>query len=306
MQHDKHTYYFEKYLRNEMTRNEKSAFEKKLSIDAEFKAHFDAYAANHEAIIREELAEYYEEDIIPDKPKSYSWFLVLLSVLGLALIIDYYANQKYFEEQKANQTYKEEIVDRLKNAFVEPFKKMSFNKNNKQDSINKVVTISADNSYYADYQIDTLDAQGEDSVLIEEKIIDQFEQLMRDKNLESNLKDIFIEDSLMLVVDLEKFKEKFTYITHATDTLLTDSAITRLAVASLFKMPNANKPLFVEFWQSLVGFNGYQFNGKKLVVYGLKKPFNVFILKHNNQYILHSNWGETALQGDNLLHKFED
>jgi hypothetical protein len=33
MLHDKHTYYFEKYLRNEMSREEKKAFEKKLYAD---------------------------------------------------------------------------------------------------------------------------------------------------------------------------------------------------------------------------------------------------------------------------------
>ena len=33
MQHDKHTYYFEKYLRKEMSREEKEAFELKLNND---------------------------------------------------------------------------------------------------------------------------------------------------------------------------------------------------------------------------------------------------------------------------------
>ena len=56
----------------------------------------------------------------------------------------------------------------------------------------------------------------------------------------------------------------------------------------------------------LVGFNGYQFTGKKLVLYGIRKPFDLFILKQNNLFVLHSKWGETALQADNQLHKFED
>ncbi len=303
MQHDKHTYYFEKYLRKEMSRNERDAFEKKLSTDEAFKADFDKYALNHDSILKEELEEYYNEEIIPDKPKNYSWFLVLISFLGLVLIIDFYANQKYADEQKQNQTYKEEIVTRFKNAFVEPFKQISFKKSAKQlDTIYKQLTFSSEEE-----ENDTTIVQTPiDSSLIEEKIIDQFQQLMREKNLESNVKDVFLDDSLMTVVDLEKFKEKFKIITNSTDSAFSDSLVTRLTLQALIKQNNSNKPLFVEFWQSLVGFNGYQFTGKKLVLYGIRKPFDIFILKQNNLFVLHSKWGETALQADNQLHKFED
>lgn len=304
MQHDKHTYYFEKYLRKEMSRNERDAFEKKLNSDEAFKADFDKYALNHDSILKEELEEYYNEEIIPDKPKNYSWFLVLISFLGLVLIIDFYANQKYADEQKQNQTYKEEIVTRFKNAFVEPFKQISFKKSAKQlDTIYKQLTFSSEEAEENDT---TIVQTPIDSSLIEEKIIDQFQQLMREKNLESNVKDVFLDDSLMAVVDLEKFKEKFKIITNSTDSVFSDSLVTRLTLQSLIKQNNANKPLFVEFWQSLVGFSGYQFTGKKLVLYGIRKPFDIFILKQNNLFVLHSKWGETALQADNQLHKFED
>lgn len=305
MQHDKHTYYFEKYLRKEMSRIERDAFEKKLNADEAFKADFDKYALNHDSILKEELEEYYNEEIIPTKPKNYSWLLVLFSVLGLVLLIDYYANQKYANELKQNQTYKEEIVDRFNNAFVEPFKKISFKKGIKSlDTVYEQLTFSADSQ-------DDKDSLPEnqnkiDSSLIEGKIIDQFQQLMREKNIESNVKDIFLTDSLMVVIDLEKFKEKFKVITNSTDSALSDSLTTRLSLQSLTKQNNANKPLFVEFWQSLVGFNGYQFTGKKLVLYGVWKPYDIFILKQNNLFILHSKLGETPLQADNQLHKFED
>lgn len=304
MQHDKHTYYFEKYLRKEMSRIERDAFEKKLSTDEAFKADFDKYALNHDSILKEELDEYYNEEIIPNKPKNYSWLLVLVSLFGLALLIDFYANQKYAEAQKQNQTYKEEIVTRFKNAFVEPFKKISFNKSVKQlDTIYKQLTFSSDEAE----ENDTTAVQTPiDSSLIEEKIIDQFQQLMRDKNMQNNVKDVFLNDSLMAVVDLEKFKENSKIITNSIDSTFSDSLIVRLTLQALIKQNNGNKPLFIEFWQSLVGFNGYQFTGKKLVLYGVNKPFDIFILKQNTLFVLHSKWGETALQADNQLHKFED
>jgi hypothetical protein len=111
---------------------------------------------------------------------------------------------------------------------------------------------------------------------------------------------------MMSVIELEKFKEKYKTILNSTDSILNDSIVTKLAFHSLVKQNSSIKPIFVEFWQSLVGFSGYQFTGKKLIIYGVSKPFEVFILKQNTSFILHTKWGETALEPDNQLHKFEN
>ena len=304
MLHDKHTYYFEKYLRNEMSREEKKAFEKKLYADIDFKNDFDKYAANHDAILKQELEEYYNEEIIPNKPKNYTWIWVMISIFGIVLIIDYYANIKYIEKQKENQTYKEVLVDRFTNAFIDPIKKISAKITQNKVLIDTTIsTISADESYY---EIDSINNAKIDSSLIENKIQNQFQQYLNGKNIDENVKDVFLNDSLIWVYELEKFKDKYNSINHSTDSTLTDSMVTKLTLQSLSKLNQINKPLFVEFWFSVIGFNGYQFNGKKLILYGINKPFDVFILKRNNSFILHSTWGETALQADNQLHKFED
>ena len=304
MLHDKHTYYFEKYLRNEMSREEKKAFEKKLYADIDFKNDFDKYAANHDAILKQELEEYYNEEIIPNKPKNYTWIWVMISIFGIVLIIDYYANIKYIEKQKENQTYKEVLVDRFTNAFIDPIKKISAKITQNKVLIDTTIsTIRADESYY---EIDSINNEKIDSSLIENKIQNQFQQYLNGKNIDENVKDVFLNDSLIWVYELEKFKDKYNSINHSTDSTLTDSMVTKLTLQSLSKLNQINKPLFVEFWFSVIGFNGYQFNGKKLILYGINKPFDVFILKRNNSYILHSTWGETAIQADNQLHKFED
>lgn len=300
MHHDKHTYYFEKYLRKEMSREEKQAFEKKLYADIDFKNDFEKYCNNHDEIIKQELDEYFNEEIIPNKPKNYTWIWVLISILGIVLIIDYYANKKYSEKQKENQTYKQVLVDRLSNAFIEPLKTIS-------SKIIRKKTITDTSTYYLkadeNYLIeDSIFKENIDSTQIENSISNQFQKLVN----ENILKDVFLNDSLLWVYELEKFKEKYKSINNSTDSALTDSTLTKLTLQALLKQSHTKKPLFVEFWISVVGFNGYQFNGKKLVVYGINHPFDVFILKRNNTFILHSIWGETALQTDNQLHKFED
>jgi hypothetical protein len=287
-----------------MSREEKKAFEKKLYADIDFKNDFDKYAANHDAILKQELEEYYNEEIIPNKPKNYTWIWVMISIFGIVLIIDYYANIKYIEKQKENQTYKEVLVDRFTNAFIDPIKKISAKITQNKVLIDTTIsTIRADESYY---EIDSINNEKIDSSLIENKIQNQFQQYLNGKNIDENVKDVFLNDSLIWVYELEKFKDKYNSINHSTDSTLTDSMVTKLTLQSLSKLNQINKPLFVEFWFSIVGFNGYQFNGKKLILYGINKPFDVFILKRNNSYILHSTWGETAIQADNQLHKFED
>jgi hypothetical protein len=287
-----------------MSREEKKAFEKKLYADIDFKNDFDKYAANHDAILKQELEEYYNEEIIPNKPKNYTWIWVMISIFGIVLIIDYYANIKYIEKQKENQTYKEVLVDRFTNAFIDPIKKISAKITQNKVLIDTTIsTIRADESYY---EIDSINNEKIDSSLIENKIQNQFQQYLNGKNIDENVKDVFLNDSLIWVYELEKFKDKYNSINHSTDSTLTDSMVTKLTLQSLSKLNQINKPLFVEFWFSIVGFNGYQFNGKKLILYGINKPFDVFILKRNNSFILHSTWGETALQADNQLHKFED
>ncbi len=306
IQHDKHTYYFEKYLRNEMLGEEKVFFEEKLATDEKFKAQFNAYAFNHEEIMKQELEEYYNEEIIPDKPKkSYSWFLLSLSVLGIVLIADYYANQKYYEEQQKNQSYKQVLVDRIKGAIIYPFKFFIPKERNK--SMNEVKQESNDDVIQAQtIDADSVESSIIDSTQIEQTIDGQLEDIVIDNRIANSTKDYLLNDSLMLVFELEKFKEKFKIILQSTDSAINDSLVNRLTLQSLSKQNIYSKPLYVEFWYSIIGFKGYQFNGKKLLLFGIEKPFDVFLLRQNNQIILHSSWGETALVADNELYKLED
>jgi hypothetical protein len=180
-----------------MSREEKKAFEKKLYADIDFKNDFDKYAANHDAILKQELEEYYNEEIIPNKPKNYTWIWVMISIFGIVLIIDYYANIKYIEKQKENQTYKEVLVDRFTNAFIDPIKKISAKITQNKVLIDTTIsTIRADESYY---EIDSINNEKIDSSLIENKIQNQFQQYLNGKNIDENVKDVFLNDSLIWV-----------------------------------------------------------------------------------------------------------
>jgi hypothetical protein len=289
MEHNKHAYFFEKYLRNEMNIDEKVAFEKKLADNPQIKAQFDEFALNHDAIIRKELEEYTIEEIIPKKPQSYNWIWVLLSVLSLILIIDYYANQNYLEEQKQNKNYKEVLVNRLENAFVKPFKKNT-NKAENGNPNSKNVLPKTPNLENIPSNPDSISANPAETNTTPETSTQVQET------------DILSYDTLLPVLDLLQYKETMNTTAFVADTLISDSLPKKQAA----KYTNNPKPIYTEFWQSAIGFNGYLFTGKKLIIYGIKNTNETIILKQNNQFILHAEIGEIGLISDNQLHKFEN
>jgi hypothetical protein len=97
--HDKHQYYFEKYLRNEMKGEELQFFEVKLKTDEGLRNSFDFYLTNRKEIVAEELAEYDEPELMKRKPQKWGWLLAVFSALALVLIVDFYLVNFYEEHQ---------------------------------------------------------------------------------------------------------------------------------------------------------------------------------------------------------------
>src|SRR5205814_536649 len=97
-------------LRQEMTGEERELFEEKLSADTEFKADFDFYRAHRQEILAQELAEY-DESFIPKK-HNISWLYLIISVLGLVLVADYYFSESYDSHAHREQRQKS-LIERL-------------------------------------------------------------------------------------------------------------------------------------------------------------------------------------------------
>ena len=79
-----------------------------------------------------------------------------------------------------------------------------------------------------------------------------------------------------------------------------------LTAKSVSRNIQQSKPLiiYVEFWRSPINFKGYKFNGKKLVVYGIDSPFEIYLLRDGDEFILKIPHNEFVLTRDNNFHKF--
>ncbi len=284
--HDKHLYFFEKFIRNEMSEDEKLAFENRLKSDEPFQKDFELYISNRNVILKQELAEY-NKPIIPQKTNGYRWLYVIVSILCLVLIIDYYANKK-FEESINSQT---SVIDKI-NIFKKLNDKInSYNKNAEAaiESEENALQTPKNNSRKISTDTTSFVKTGEISEDIEE----------------ANA-DVMLFDTLLAVIDFEAFKEKQKNLLLDTDSLITDSMSSAIALRSMIKNPLKAKQqqVYVEFWQSPEDYAGYTFNGKKLILFGHQKPDNIFLLKRINQIILHLSDNEILLLSDNNFHNY--
>ena len=285
--HDKHLYFFEKFIRNEMSEDEKLAFENRLKTDEPFHKDFDLYISNRNVILEQELAEY-NKPIIPIKTNGYRWLYVIVSLLCLVLIIDYYANKKYEESINPQSS----VIDKI-NIFKKLNDKInSYNKNAESSSVESEENTSQSPKTY-------IRKSSEDTISFEKtgEISEDIE--------EANA-DVMLFDTLLTVIDFEAFKEKQKKLLLDTDSLITDSMSSAIALRSMIKNPVEAKQqqVYVEYWQSPEDYAGYTFNGKKLILFGHQKPDNIFILKRINQIILHLSDNEILLLSDNNFHNY--
>src|ERR1043166_1477581 len=93
-EHDRHQYFFEKYLRNEMGQAERLAFESKLALDSVLKSDLYFYRLHRKEILEQELAEY-DEPILPIKKRNISWIYLIVSVVGIVFVADYFITERY-------------------------------------------------------------------------------------------------------------------------------------------------------------------------------------------------------------------
>lgn len=255
--HDKHLYHFEKYLRNEMTEDERLTFDEKLSADPELKQSFAYYKAHREKLLKELVAEHEETR----KDNRFNRLLfALISLTGIALAFNY-----YIYRHTANQSTENAPP---KNIFVRyiPF----LNWGNRSEKSDSVKTTRAKDSLSIQPILITPEPEIEK--------IETIEPSLRDD--ERSMTDIFLNDTFISIYDKPFIEQLLAWKQYRTDSAAGDSVA---VVAQPLKPKGKNPQLFVEFWQSPVGYTGYLFTGKKLILYGVEIPSDIYLYKENNE-----------------------
>ena len=276
MAHEIHQYYFEKYLRNEMSIKDKLTFEEKLIIDNQVRSSFEHYKLNRQ--------QYLSDYAIREQKKTFSrklnsWIYLLISLIGILLSINFYLDNQELKSLRANNS-----------AESLPFYKripFFFGRNTEKKPNNttkqKTEVVSDSTSVNTDSLTTTTD---------EETL--SFDQ------------DELLKDTFMKLYDRNVFEQHFETIRVDADSIDADSALENLTLKHL-DSPTEGKitSIPVEFWRSPIGYVGYKCNGKKLVIFGYESPFKLTLLKYNNEIGIRQDEGNIyPLVTDNNFHKF--
>ncbi len=291
--HDKHLYFFEKYLRGEMKGEELASFEKKLAENEKFKLDFDYYQKNRNEIVEEELAEYDTPELLKEKPQKWGWVYAIISLLCLVLIIDYYLSANYSGNISSGKARKP-IIEKI-NIF-------------KRSAKAKEMAVSIKNETNPTSEIPALPMSAEDTLQYKSQTDSDFIQYIEGNRM-SIQGDYFIADSLFKVLNNAAILDRTNLLRTQTDSLLDDSALHLVAVKSFQKtLAQIQSSLLVEFWGSPIHFRGYFFDGKKLLIYGFDASVPVFLIYNdqNNSYHILLRNKEFHLFADSQFHQLAE
>jgi len=290
IQHDKHQYYFEKFLRNEMKEEELAAFRLRLLEDEAFRADFDYYTANRKSILDEELLEYDEPEILLRKPQKWGWVYAILSVLCLVLIVDYFLTARYSESVQAEKKRK---------PFIERFNVF------KTKDVDNLVIEKTEEKPKTKQKLELVEADTMLGSGIFDKEIEPY--LERDRMGVKG--DYFVSDSLFYVFEKADIQKKMNELKTQSANEVADSILALMIVKASFKTLGIPKrQLLVEFWDSPLHFRGYLFNGKKLVLYYLGFADELVLVFDEQAKVYHLYFGdhEYHLFADEHIHQLAE
>jgi len=250
-QHEKHQYYFEKYLRNEMPESERSAFDEKLAEDASLRMAFEYYRLNRETL----LAELIEEHKLLRRDNRFNKLIFsLISLTGIALAFNYFVYRQAASSSSSNTS------NAQSNIFVRyiPF----LNRDPKPDP----KPTQAAETPNTNVQKPVV----KDSIAKLEPSTD------RDERLTS---DLYQRDSFVCIIEKTN-ADMWVSFWNKPDSLQTDSI-----EVPAFTKNNKTPILLVEYWESPFGYKGYLLQKNTLVLYGVKHD-KIILYKDQNELFM--------------------
>ena len=258
----------ERYFDGKLSKKEKTEFEDRLLSDPKFKTHYDFYAALVEGIKEArklELKQYLKENTEAIQNKKTFFFGLLPYILTILFIL----SAVYFVTENYIPQYSlPKVINKVDSLIRVPYKVVE---RNSEEQLRKEFTGKKTE---------------EPKSLKDEPAAENKAGSIDEPLLEEN------PDYINVVEDEWEFDTTLSPASFISETDPADSVI------------SSGSPVLVEFWKSPLNSKGYQFNGKKLILYGIDPPYKINLLTAEDDLYLQLNKKYYYLERDSKFHSY--
>lgn len=277
LQHDTHQFYFERYLRNKLSADERVQLEQRLQADAELRLAFESYKTNRKVFLKELINEH---DKGPRKSRLANLFYLTITIIGILVALNFYLENKSLKaEHERNRNLISRLLEHI--PFVGKEDKEASNK--KSTSKNKT-------------QVSTQHQTGEappneptpaDSISIDEP-------------------NTLLLDTAYIPLKRSFYEEKKNYFLSEVDSTLTDAELQQMIFRNYHKydIKYKTKPIGVQFFQNKELGKAYRFDGIRLELYGYQPPYQLLLINDQGELIWMLPEKEVLLSSDAQIHPY--
>ena len=218
-QTETYQYYFERYLRNKLSADEKNDFEHRLASDNELKQLLENYKLNRKQFLRDLLKENSHKK---PRGKIAPFIYLTITMAGIILAANFYYENLLLKEERQRD---KNLITRLIEYI--PF----IGSKNLSDTVSKTATQKTQ-------------ATNNNKVLNNTKHVDSI-------TAKPN-KPILVFDTVIVPISRMFFNEKLQYYRSTVDSTLAFDDIKQLIINTFNKIDikHKSKPIKIEFWQT--------------------------------------------------------
>lgn len=279
LQPETHQYYFERYLRDKLSAEEKAEFEERLSKDMELQLALNSYKQHRKQFLKEIIAEHSNK---PSKTSFINFIYLAITIAGIVITLNFYLENKTLKEERQRN---KNLITRLIEYIPFIGKKDNEEGNAKQGK-----------------QSAPKKNRGVDS---NEELTGSTDDVIPDDELEESQTLLF--DSVWAPVPRYYLNDRLSYFQKEVDSTLTAIEILNMIYRNAAKGESRFKtrPIGIKIWQSS-NANSYAYDGHLLNLYLKETPEQLSLINDEGELVWLNTNEETILIADNEIHPFTE
>ncbi len=279
LQPETHQYYFERYLREKLSAEEKVEFEEKLAKDIDLQLALNAYKQHRKQFLKEIIAEHSNK---PSKTSFINFIYLAITIAGIVITLNFYLENKTLKEERQRN---KNLITRLIEYIPFIGKKGNEDADVKRDKKNAKKTAREN------------ETELDGSTLPTETLPD--DEITENQTL--------LLDSVLAPVPRDYLNDRLSYFQKEVDSTLTAQEILKMIYRNAAKNEARFKtrPIGIKIWLT-TQTTSYAYDGHLLNLYLKETPEELSLINDEGELVWLNATDETILIADNEIHPFTE